>query len=687
MGLKGSQWVKGLLRDNPLFARFLSHASYSRARNGERPPGAEGRKGPGVEIGYKVVVIELMLHKHKLVTGCQNLANYANKWRDLVANIIARFPDGETFVFLFDDNVNVPHAKGETQAKRGTGFTSVELAILGTSRYLCTNNPERFDSTIKALYSVTANEASMGRGRRTVSPFEHFMTKHMRTGSLREDEFEFATRWITAGAYAELGPTQRIVIDGGVWRNSFERSITNDPFNGGQESWEHVSASFRPTHDRLRKITSTGITDEVPDRDPPMRGWILIDGRGVRRISQLDGSHRVGEADLKLARYVRLFAARKDVYVVCHDTDALPILLLAVRDMVPRQGQITARITLDMTTPTDENPKRKKPPKNKISSNPDSPNYWDPDMPKLPPHQGVVDICGLWREIHHWYRKQFPAVRNPIESFVLFMIMMGTDYVNNPPRLGPVRIWKAYKHHELANNILGRAIFTDGRMGSALIEDDAEAIALLDPCLDDDTATATERMARCLLRRCDTGGFLRITGAAACNDDDDDCCTRGRIRRHLSLNEQKIERFLNMAYLKEGVKDVSKHPDYHWCTAQARRLGWQMAYWANGDTLFGRQRENEMLGVNYVSPQDANRGKKRIATCNVGGRESLHGWCWEPIPNDESKSPPKKRRKCSLPENLKNKGDLGRRKPMGYQSRPASRVTELRVFRQFMLSS
>ena len=677
MGLKESMWLKTLLRTDPRFKRCMSHASMSRARNGDRPPGAEGRRGPGKEPGYEVVVVELMLHVRKLLPGCQNLAGYAQKWKDLVATTMLRFPDAETFFFPFDDRVNVPKAKGQTQAKRGTGFTEEELEELGIYRFLCNDNPAGFDECIRNLYSEEANRMSR---RRTVSAFEIFMAKHLRTSSLREDGFEFATRWIVAGAYADLGTRTRILIDGGVWRESFRRSSKTDALHGAQETWGNVVASFSDHLSLLRRLD----VDKAPlvendDPNPASRAWILMDGKGVRRIEQVHQAHLIGEADLKIPRYVRLIGGQKNIFIVCADTDLFAILLLMLRDLIPKKGRMPKKVTLDMTTSTDENPKRKKP-KNP-SSDPESPDYWVPDMPKPAPRPGVIDMCEVWRQMHHWYAEEFPEVLNPIENFVLYLIMLGTDFVKNPPKLAKAGMWKAYKEEGLANSILATAVYTDGRMGAALFSNQAEADAMLNlPGAEEDEAMATNRAALLLMRNCDAGGFLDAKQSSP--EGQVKTSSQFLFRKHVSIHEHKLERFFNMAYLKAGQKDISKHPSDHWYRSQARRDGWNLGYWSGGDTFGGRQREDEMMGA---SLQQGQIKRKNIADSR--GKESLHGWCWikDPEPEEGSvKEPPKKRAKYDGPK--ERKGDMRRRKPRGFHSEPAETVAELKVFQRALVS-
>lgn len=95
---------------------------------------------------------------------------------------------------------------------------------------------------------------------------------------MREDEFEFATRCIVSGAYGKLAEgNRRVIVDRGVWRDSFERSADTDPFGGGEEDWGHVIQSFANAEDRkpmdcalhLRAIEDLSIEwDAIAPEDP-----------------------------------------------------------------------------------------------------------------------------------------------------------------------------------------------------------------------------------------------------------------------------------------------------------------------------------------------------------------------------------------------------------------------------------
>lgn len=630
MGLLGRTWLKKLLREHPQLRDCMHYASWSKMRRNERPSDQK-RVGKGVEPGFQVVLVELMLHKYVMIKGCQGLEHFAKRWRDLAEEQIKRFPDAHTFVFLLDDETNVPQAKSQTQSKRrrgSAGLSADELEALGPhfSR-LCNSDPVQFNRRIGELFGAQAAERKM-------SPFEVFMTKHMLTSQLREDEFEFATRCILAGPYAKLGTGRRVIIDRGIWRPSFHRDIETDPTGGESEPWTRVLKSFRDN------ISTANLLDEAAVSNAPSRAWILMDRWGVRRLDDMEDQHLVGEADLKIPRYARVFASQR-IYVICNDTDLIPILLLAVKDWVPPKGRCPGQLWLDMTTHYDEKPEVA--------------------------NCGVIDMIQLWRNVHRWFATEFSEVLNPVEVWCTLMAMMGTDYLKNPAALGEKRLWSAFSKHFKVRKSLAEAVWTDGHISAALPPDPKTGRLLTrgyyakTQSLQDGSC----RTVKLLLRDTTAGSIYdpktqRKPGLA-------NCAKHHRVR-HISLREDNLMQFVLRAYAAEGPKDASKWPDREWMRGFARRVGWQVGYWYIGDTRCGRQWYDEMAQT-------------------ADGR-SIHGWRWGE--DAEAVNEPETA-KILAPSGRtigrkRKAGCLGRRRPHRMVSEPALRVVQYSEFRRYQKS-
>jgi len=767
MGLGGIAFLKNMLRKEARFATAMKHASYSSDRRHERPKDKK-TVGKGIETGFDVVIVELMLRKYALLKRCRSVGDFAVAWRDLAREQLDRFPHAKTMVFLFDDETDVPMAKGETQRgrRKSGGFTAEEQVILGPYRYLCNNNPSEFNRRVNGLFEGEAAKRSYNN-RTAVTAFELFMTKHMHTPGLREDEFEFATRCIASAEYAQFARPdrpKRIIVDRGVWRSSYERGPpSEDPYEGGAEPWvEAVAPSFPsvrrippPSRDvyhkaysdiadelgeylhseggeegrssartisylerlsyiavdafRKHKIRFEDLPDLLGHHQPPessatamiqsaldlynkigsdalygidrmedvgdyyyegndddddadtdaedggseicgevgtaakvvdtsaARAWILIDANGVRSLGDMDGEYVIGEADLKIPHYARLFAG-SSVFVVCHDTDLLPILLMTVKDWVPQMGRCRGQLVLDMTTPS--------------------------DVKKRPPLPGVVDIIELWRVIHEWFDIYYQEIRNPVEVFCLLIILMGTDYVHNPPMLGPGTLWKAFSDKKLYVH-LANAIATDGHMGSAIPPQDQEVI-------DGGEELGEKDVVRLLKRDLGAGAFFALDQEKVGRKH----CPRGRRTPGIEVYESAITKFLLEAYSVLKGKFADKWPPREWFYAQSRRVAWQMAYWYQGDTLEGRILDDEMA-------QDPPL--------------SVYGWHWVPDPESRAKENTENGEGADAIESAKavfgsprtrkwdrkrKAGCLGRTKPSGFFSEPAPAVVSVERFRE-----
>lgn len=237
----------------------------------------------------------------------------------------------------------------------------------------------------------------------------------------------------------------------------------------------------------------------------------------------------------------------------------------------------------------------------------------------------------------------------------------GTDYLKNPhalgttksgrpvPGLGPVKLWKAFKERRLCNE-LRQTIHTDGHMGAALPTDDqVRSWQRGPPPLDQSPDSATHHAMLLLLRDTTAGAFYRPDQSKLGPKG----CPSGHQARHISVHEPSLIQFLMLAYKEVGPKDPSQWPPRRWFHAQARRLGWQMAYWYGGDTEEGRALEDEMHAL-----QDD------------GGGASVHGWRWVRDSDSAAKVDPRRRHH----HRKRKAGCLGRRKPPGMISEPAPAV-------------
>jgi len=131
---------------------------------------------------------------------------------------------------------------------------------------------------------------------------------------------------------------------------------------------------------------------------------------------------KIGEADIKLVYY--LHKVKTHTIFISHDTDSIPILLLALRDKInPKTGVIDHHIFLDLSRTFFGNDGKTYSLGNKIL---------------------VVDMVELWRRIILYFKENFWWIYYPIESFCFLNILTGTDYTSNFKDVAAKTVWKKF---------------------------------------------------------------------------------------------------------------------------------------------------------------------------------------------------------------------------------------------------
>ena len=162
----------------------------------------------------------------------------------------------------------------------------------------------------------------------------------------------------------------------------------------------------------------------------------LIDGKRVGlmvrpdgRTQKFDGNgangadYIPGEGDLKIAAYLRRYKGR-GVWIRCADMDVIPIVLMAMRDLINRDTKdIEGKIFVDLTPSGFKS-------KSLVQQK------------KRPPQ--IVDMVALWKSIHQKMVRSYSIRTRPVGTLCLFMVLCGTDFVKKPARLGMMSLWGAF---------------------------------------------------------------------------------------------------------------------------------------------------------------------------------------------------------------------------------------------------
>lgn len=358
---------------------FGSNGSWWKKKLAEWAPDAWFYLNDAPTDGIQVLIEDIMLARFRTANSKGDLRKI---WSNYPADIFERFPDATEVVALFDENRSmVPKAKRPEQKNRlrkSQGLTEQELKELGNAKYLCHSDSykeEIFQRVFGAPQHLGPNDPE------PPTPFRQFMAKYPHTPSLKQDFLTFLSRCMTnppveSRLYFTPGKTltiDRALIDG-----------------------EKVGVVIE--HD--------GYTN-------------VFEGNGG------DGSSYIpGEGDLKLSAHLRKYKG-KGIWIRMADMDVLPIVLMAMKDMIDKEtGEIEGKIFVDLT------------PLALKSDSYDRQKKYD---------RQVVDMVALWKAIYLKMKRSFSIQSQPVETLCAFMILCGTDFVVKPPCLGMPTLWGAFE--------------------------------------------------------------------------------------------------------------------------------------------------------------------------------------------------------------------------------------------------
>ena len=385
---------------------FGSNGSWWKKKLAEWAPDAWYYLNEAPVEGIDVVIEDVMFLRF---TTKDSKTAYQEKWTNYAGDICKEFPNATEIVALFDeDRSMVPKAKHPEQDKRYRkyeGLTPDECARLGNARYLCHPASNDNEHNMERVFKVDPWPQT-----ETDTSFKTFLKKYQRTPALKEDYMTFMTSCMMNPSEA----SQQYFSQGKLLR--IDRGFING---------QRVGMMVRPDG-RTQKFDGNG-------------------GNGADYIP--------GEGDLKIGAYLRRYKGR-GVWIRCADMDVIPIVLMAIRDLIDQDTQnIEGKIFVDLT-PTVFKSKSLVYQKKR--------------------HPQVVDMVALWKAIHLKMVRKFSIQSRPVETLCLFMILCGTDFVKKPARLGIMSLWGAFEKGGYVllarcfqgDNIVGNANW-EGRAGLA----------------------------------------------------------------------------------------------------------------------------------------------------------------------------------------------------------------------------
>ncbi len=334
---------------------------------------------------------------------------YQELWNNYAADIFKEFPNATEVVALFDEQRSmVPKAKYPEQDERNAkrkykGLSPDDLKKIGDkAKYLCNSASDDSQHAFDKAFPVNVwakNEPD--------TSFRAFLTRYQNTPELKQDYMNFLTLHMSQPSAAS-------------------------------------QIHFRPG--KLLRIDRGSVAGE--------KKTMLVNHEGhVKYLPEDDVGYIPGEGDLRIGDLLRKNKHKKGVWIRCADMDVIPIVLMAMRDLINRQSKlIEGRVFLDLT-----------------------PSFYKTKslalQKKRPPQ--VVDAVALWRAINSRLTRKYSIRSRPVETLCVFMILCGTDFVQKPARIGIESLWGAFANGGYlllsrcfkGDNIIGEANW-EGKAGS-----------------------------------------------------------------------------------------------------------------------------------------------------------------------------------------------------------------------------
>jgi hypothetical protein len=182
-----------------------------------------------------------------------------------------------------------------------------------------------------------------------------------------------------------------------------------------------------------------------------VKRFVLYDNGQFQRAD----STGVGESDIKLCRYIVRGNATQSYVVVSQDTDVLFVLLLHLKRLwSPEDGFGGLRLWVDTQTPYDRSQKKSR-------------------------CYRFVDIVALYEQIVAFFAREFPQVKQPIETLVLLTYLLETDFtdgLHSSLGVNETTVWNQFAEMHTSEKL-------------------QDVVQFNGYCYDEETATAAQRKA------------------------------------------------------------------------------------------------------------------------------------------------------------------------------------------------
>jgi hypothetical protein len=339
----------------------------------------------------------------------------APSYQDIVDRMASRIlksatPSTRRYIVSIDESEYVPKSKQPTQKSRSQNqFSELqkEHIIIGT------------EPIIPPALGLTPQEffGKLNSTRGMVSDIQHYTCARLLSLDVTEHA---ATQNLTVifdgvnlkriKGYASEEVLQAIPVD--ISRNPCSKTIL-------------VERTWRPKQvDDSRNV----IISVAPRDGPP-------------KISVCESS-KIGEVDVKMVRDIFTNGMHEggDVLIKTTDSDSIPIVLLALRDLInDKVRKFPFRVYVEFPDKKEELENLATEPE-KHDDNPPSARE-SPVASERKKKYLYFDAVEAWRSIHHFFSQKFPFFTCPIETTVSIMLLCGSDYTDKLVGITPKDIW------------------------------------------------------------------------------------------------------------------------------------------------------------------------------------------------------------------------------------------------------
>lgn len=346
--------------------------------------------------------------------------NMVKTWKDITNRSIGRVKGGNEFmkdlmthyVVLFDEKKHVTRAKNPIQSERKYAKPLSEEErlnfVVGVTDGL--DEKTKKDEKEKEEGEIEEEEEKEDEIHGDDVKSKGGYTLFNRIWATRELQSQVIGYMCNALCSLEFrGNIQNkcIIIDGG----RIERIIANDSEMLISKKYVEPMIQSKKYLDPFEE--GFEIVIEIPNETQKQLGKQKEDGTNYKKTT-IFPSNGIGESDLKITYWISKLIDIGEILVLSCDGDTVACILLHMKDWIDKKsGQIKNKIWVDFSSAQSQKSE-------------------------------YVEMTSLWRQIIEYYEIYFPNVTNPIETFVLLMIMTKSDYTEPYKQISQKRFWEYF---------------------------------------------------------------------------------------------------------------------------------------------------------------------------------------------------------------------------------------------------